>query len=102
MRTRVIDQNASHHLRGDRKKVCSALPGDVLLVHNAKKSFMDQGGRLQGMVRAFLAHGDMGHAAQFVVNQRDETKRRLLIAIAPLAKQLGDVGRGGGHTSWSL
>ncbi len=50
--TRVIDQDPAHDLRRDAKEVRAILPIDLALVDEPHVRLMDQGRRLQGVIRA--------------------------------------------------
>ena len=44
---RVIHQDSAHHSRRHGEKVCAVLPADLAHIHEAKVSFVDEGGGLQ-------------------------------------------------------
>jgi hypothetical protein len=98
VRARVIHQNAPDHLRGDAEEVRAVLPLDTALVDQAQIGFMHQGGRLQGVVGPLAPQIPRGKAAEFIVDNGRELLERLLLALAPIRQQLGDVGRHAGGT----
>jgi len=53
----VIDQNASHQLRRNSKKMSSALPVGISLRHKLYVGFMHERSWLQGVIRADGADG---------------------------------------------
>jgi hypothetical protein len=87
----VIDQNATHDLRGNGKEMRTVGPMHVLLIYDANVSLVDQGGGLQSMAFPFPAHVAAREPVQLVVDQRIQLVERGLIAIAPFSEQLRDL-----------
>ena len=99
LRSGVVDQDPAHHLGGDSKEVGTAVP-PYSLIDQPQKGFMYQGGTLQGMPNAFLAHVGSREAAQLVINQRSERFQRALVALAPCNEKRGyAMGFGFAHNS---
>ena len=48
---RMVDQEPAHHLCPDGKKMISSLPLEAILIDQPQVGLVDQGGRLQGVVR---------------------------------------------------
>jgi hypothetical protein len=55
MRSGVINQNPSHHLRGYSKKVCAILPRDAPLSNKSDVRLMNQGRRLERVIRTLVS-----------------------------------------------
>jgi hypothetical protein len=89
--SRVIDQDAAHDLRRDTKEMRPILPIDVALVDQSKVHLMNEGRRLQGMVRPLLPQLARGHAAQLRIDERQQPVEGRPVAAAPVAEQSGDV-----------
>src|SRR5262249_44804020 len=87
MATGVIHQNAAHLLRRDGEKMHAVLQIMALLVDQFEVSFVNQSGRLQGMIGTLPAQITSGQLAQFVINQRHQLIESLLITTAPLKEQ---------------
>jgi hypothetical protein len=66
------------------------LPFGLLAVHQAKIDFVDERGRLQGMVAALPGKIPLRDPPQLVVDKRDEGISGLNIALAPAGQQFGD------------
>ena len=82
-----------HHLRGDRKEVRAILPVDVALIDQLHISLVDQAGRLQRAVAAFVRHVARGDHVELVVDERDQAIERRAVAVLPLAQQHRDLCR---------
>ena len=52
-RSRVIDQDAPHQVRGDGKELRAVLPLDLALVDELQIRLVDQGGGRQGVIGPF-------------------------------------------------
>jgi len=59
MGTGVVDQDLAHHMCSNPNKVGTVVPVDVP-PDEPKVSLIDEGGRLEGMVRALAPHGCPG------------------------------------------
>src|SRR5262245_47228394 len=66
--TSVVDQDAPHDLRRHTKEVRAILPIDLALVDEPDVRLMDQGRRLQGVVRALVPQLAGGHPAKLRVD----------------------------------
>jgi hypothetical protein len=84
--TRVVDQDAPHHLRGDAEELRAALPGDAVLTGESEVRFVDQRGGLQRMVRPFMAKVRRGSPSQFTIDQWEQAVARLEISATPRAQ----------------
>jgi len=83
---RGIHEDATHDLRGHRKKVGAVLPADILRSDQLEVGLVDESIRLQAISRCFLAHEASCGAAQFVVDQRHQALQCRLIALRPCAQ----------------
>jgi hypothetical protein len=68
----MIHEDLPHHLRRQSKEMNSALPVGRLAVHQAKISFMNQSGCLQGMITALSGKILLRNSPKFVVDKRNE------------------------------
>jgi hypothetical protein len=93
LRPGVVHQDAAHHLTADGEEMGAVLPLGLLLIHQAKPRFVDQGRALQGVVAALAAEMAMSQPTQLAINQRRKLVHGRLVALSPLAQQAGDVGR---------
>lgn len=59
----MVHQEASHDLARHANELGAILPIGAVLIHQPKKSFMDQGGGLKGVAGPFVAHATTCHAA---------------------------------------
>jgi len=51
----VVDKNAPHHVRGNRKEMRAVLPPDLPLVDQLEIRLVDEGGGGEGVVGALAA-----------------------------------------------
>ena len=51
---RVVDEDASHQLRGDAEKMRAVLPAYVTLIDQLHERFVDERGRLERVLRPLL------------------------------------------------
>ena len=98
-RARVVDEDASHQLRGDAVEVRAVLPADVLLVYQPEVGFVNQRGGLQCVAGALPADVLAGQPAQLPVDQRHQRVERRPVAVAPGHEQLRHLLWGGCHPS---
>ena len=68
----MIDQDPPHRLRGDAEELGPVLPGERFRGSQPQEGFVDQQGRLQGMVGALAAHLALGDLVQLGLDQPDE------------------------------
>ena len=71
----------------------ATLPGDSLLPDEPHVRFMDESGRLKGVVGSFAAEVGGGAAPQLLIDQWHEVVPGLEVAPAPRAQQAGDITR---------
>lgn len=83
MRAGVILEDVAHHASGKGEEMAAVVPGDLSLVEQAHVDFVDQRGRLQGVVFALVAHVALGYAMQLCVDQWDKAFQDFRITISP-------------------
>ncbi len=69
---RMIDQQTSHHLRGEGEELPASLEAAFLDSNQSHVCFVQQRGRLQGVIRTLLLHVALGELSKLVVHQRKE------------------------------
>src|SRR5689334_11582874 len=90
MRARVIDENTSHHLRRDSKKLRPILPAHAVLLGKFQEKLVDECGWLQRVFASFSAQVGDGEAVQLVVNERHQLVAGVFLTLAPSFEQLCD------------
>jgi hypothetical protein len=83
-RARVVDQDVTHRLRGNAKKMSAVMKVFLFLFDQAQVRLMDQCGGLQRMSGVLLAHMTPRHLPQFVVDERHQLVERLTVTVIPL------------------
>ena len=71
-RSRKVDQDPSHELCANGKKMRAILPFDLADTDQAEVGFMNEGGGLKGMSRAFAGHIASRRQVQLVVHERHQ------------------------------
>ena len=97
MSSRVIDQDASHDLGGDREEVGAIRPVHILLIDQTDVRFIYQSSGLKCMVFSLLAHVTAGEAMELVIDQRVQLVQSGLVSFAPLSEQFSNLMSG-----WTL
>ena len=87
----MIDEYASHQLRGDAEEVRAILPLHVSLVHQPNVSLVNQRRRLQRVTRLFASQVARSLSTEFVVDDRHQLVERLFVAALVADKQLRDI-----------
>jgi hypothetical protein len=93
MTTSVVDEDAAHDLRRDTKEVRAILPIDLALVDEPEVRLMNQGRRLQRVVRTLAPKLACGHPAKLRVDEWQQLTERSPVATTPIAEQRRDVWR---------
>jgi hypothetical protein len=88
---RVVDKDAPHHVRRNRKEVRAVLPPDLPLVDELQIRFVDKGRGSERVVGALAAQVGARQPAQFVVDGVDQTTSCRLIARTPSHEQVRQV-----------
>ena len=91
LRARQIDEDAPHESCRQGVEVCPVVPLHLTDIDQPQIQFVDQRGRLQGVVTALAQHGSPGQAAELAVHERDQLLERPLVAVAPGGQQSGHV-----------
>jgi hypothetical protein len=84
----VVYQNVPHHLRRNSEKMSTALPLRRFLSGQTEIGFIHNSRALERVVRAFATQMAARQTAQFIVNKRNQSFSRALIATPPLLKEL--------------
>jgi hypothetical protein len=85
---RVVDKDAPHHVRSNRKEMRAILPPDLPLVDQLQIRLVDKGGGGERVVGALPSQVTACQAAQLVVDGVDQTAARRLIARTPSHEQV--------------
>src|SRR5688572_29986091 len=89
----MVHQNTPHRLRRDAEEVGPILPFHRPLIDELDERLVDERRWLQGVVRALLSQVAGRQLPQLPIDLRNQAVERLLLAIAPLLKQAGNLGR---------
>ena len=77
----VVNEDAAHRFGGGAEEVRAVLPGLVWRIHELEPRFVNERGRLERMAGGFARHLVRGHAAQFVIDERQQFLRRFGVAL---------------------
>src|SRR5262249_35470770 len=97
----MVDKHVPHHLGRDREEVSAILPRHVPTPQKPDEGFLDQGGRLHGMV-AFPPDMTTRHTIQFGADQRQQPIERRAVALTPAGQQPRDIAGLGPHAHRGL
>ena len=89
--TRVIDENAAHHLRDHRQELCPVLPVGIPLIDETEIRLVHEGGRLQGVSCAFAPELCSGTPPQLAIHERHRPIAGVQIAPGPGTQETRDV-----------
>src|SRR5215207_6612199 len=89
---RVVEQDASHDLRGDGEEVRAVLPVHALLVDEPEVRLVDERRRLERVPRVLAPHEVARDAVQLSLDEREEAFERRPVAVAPCDEQPRDLG----------
>jgi hypothetical protein len=81
---RVLNQNAPHDFRSDRKKVCALFPCDAPVMSESQVALMHQVCRLQRMTGALIAQVMARLAVQLLIDEWHQRVERRLVSVAPI------------------
>src|SRR5687768_17198884 len=70
--SRVIDQNIPHQLSRERKKLCTVLPFDLLLVDKFQIDFVNECGRLECVIGTLATEQMSGKTTQLGIDNRQK------------------------------
>jgi hypothetical protein len=86
-----IDQHAAHDPGCHGKEVLSVVPLDALDVDESQIGLVDEGGWLERVSTALMAHVLTRDPPQFLVHEWNELIEGGLIAVAPGQQQSGGI-----------
>jgi hypothetical protein len=78
----MVHQDAPHRLGREREEVRAVAQADAGRVHQPDVRLVDQGRRLERVVRALAAEVLLGEGAQPVVDERQQVLRGLRVSCA--------------------
>ena len=84
---RMVYEDATHHLGGDREEMRAVLPTDPILVDQPQIGFVNERGRLQGVVAPLPTQIACRACPQISVHQIEEIVARLNVPTSPGAQQ---------------
>ena len=93
--SRVIDEDATHDLRADRKEMHAIVPSHLARIHEPYIRFVDQRCGLHRVPGLLLAHIAGSQAMQLVVHEGRKPVECGTIAPCPGPEQEGDIGGSG-------
>ena len=85
----MIDEYATHGLRGHRIEMGPILPSHTFVINESKINLIDQSRCLHCMARTLATHVMMGQPAQLFIDEGNQPIQCCLVPIAPLYEQLG-------------
>ena len=95
---RMVHEDAAHHFGGHREEVRAVLPTRPILIDEPEVGFVNERGRLEGVVAPLPAQIGCRAPPQVLVNQLEEIVARLHVATPPGAQQ--DRPRSGVADRW--
>ena len=93
----MFDENAAHDESGGGEELGAAFPADGGF-DEAEEGFVDEGGRLEGVIAAFGAHGGAGEGVEFAMEGFEEIR---VGGGGAVLEQGGDVGHGA-FSAWGV
>jgi hypothetical protein len=84
----VIDEYPTHQTRRNSEKVCPILPSNLACISEADERFVDEGGRLEGVILPLPSHVAARETTKLRLYERHEPLECTLVAIAPGSKQV--------------
>jgi len=84
----VVNENATHELRGYREKVRAVFPIYAVLIDEPEINFMNQGSWLEAVVAALPQHVAAGQTMEFVVNEIEQPTFGGAVSLAPFEQKL--------------
>ena len=83
LRAGRVDKNPPHLLAGDGEKMSPVLPTHRVHIHQPEVDLVYQGSGLQRVAGIFPGHAAVGHAVEFVFNDRGQPFECLVVSAAP-------------------
>ncbi len=93
---RVIDQYATHGLRGGAVEVDAIVEMSLAGAGQAEIGFVNERGRLERVILALAKHIVIGQLPQLAVDERHELLERVRVALVPSSEREGYVA----HEHW--
>ena len=87
---RMIDQDPPHGLSRGGEEVAAAV--EVLIPDQPQVGFVDQSGRVEGVADDFGGHFHRGQLSQLVVEEREQFRGGLTVAVLGSFEEVGDFG----------
>ena len=88
----MIYEDAPHELGRDSEEMRAPLPLCCLLANELEVCLVNQSGGLEGVVLPLTSHVTPGKPLQFVLDQRNQLLRCLLVAVRKLTEQDRNIG----------
>src|SRR6185503_3080001 len=85
-----VDQDASHHLRGNAKEVCAILPAHCFPIDQTYVSFVDQCRCLQQVIGALSTHVTFREAVEFGMDKRRNPGQGGFVAVSPCQQEFSE------------
>ena len=82
----IVDQNLTHKLGCDSKKMGTVLPLGQVLLSQSHVRFVNQCGALKSVVGTFPLKIAVGDPVEFAVDERHQRVERGLISVTPTHK----------------
>ena len=90
----MVDENATHCLRGDTEEVRPSAPVDVALIHQPEKCLVNERGCAKRVFTAFAPELRRGQDLQLVIDDRKQLVHGVWFAIGTRGQKSSDVGVG--------
>ena len=96
----MIDQDAAHRLGGGGEEVAPVAPAVAISrADQAQVRLVDECGSVEGLPRLLVREFRGGEAAQLVVDQRQELRGGVGVALLDGGQDVGDVAHAAEHNS---
>src|SRR5215472_15611045 len=90
----MLNQDAPHHLGGNREEMGAILPPHALVVDQSHVGFIEQRGRLQAGAGALAPHVAPRQPVELVIDDGRQPFERALLSVAPGLEQLAHLAPG--------
>jgi hypothetical protein len=85
----MFDKYLTHQPRGDAEKMSATAALHLAAVCEPQIGFVYEGCGLEGVVESLAAQMSARQSAEFVIDQRNQTVKRLSVSFAPVAEHFG-------------
>jgi hypothetical protein len=82
--SRIVHEDATHHLRCEREELTVTVPGDFTLIRQAYESLVDQGGSLQRVILTLGPQALLRQVAKLGIHAWHQFVQRFSVAVSPL------------------